>query len=65
MLQFEKLVVDSCWLSLSNTVNLTTGGGTRPTDAMIAEAHAQVKCTQVLDGAPERPVDGKGSETVC
>jgi hypothetical protein len=43
MLQFEKLVVDSCWLSLSNTVNLTAGGGTRPTDAMIAEAHSRVK----------------------
>ena len=43
MLQFEKLVVDSCWLSLSNTINLTTGGGTRPCESMIAAAHSRVK----------------------
>ena len=34
MLQFEGLVADEAWLNLSNTLNLTGGGGKRPTDAM-------------------------------
>jgi hypothetical protein len=43
MQQFEKLVVDCCWLNLKNTINLTTGGGTRPSDSMIAAAHSRIK----------------------
>jgi len=43
MLQFEALVVDEAWLHLFNTVNLTAGGGKRPSDAMIASAHSRVK----------------------
>ena len=43
MQQFEALVVDFGWLYLENTINLTTGGGRRPSDEMIAAAHSRVK----------------------